>query len=341
MARAKEIYDRILNQGEDAINHFIETRKSEELFLDFKRSADNGNGNRLNRNDRNNLAKCISGFGTSEGGVIVWGVDCSDDDNNADVAHTKYPIKDPKRFVSWLEGVVSSCTIPPHTEVENYAIISGDNKGFVITYIPKSNRAPHQVVGKYRYYIRSGSSFSPTPHQVLAGMFGRRPQPKVYNMFTTNNAEYRNGKISIKLGFLIRNDGPGIARDLFMNAMVISNPGENSDINFQPTDSNEWTGKFSFGRQISMICEPDFRLPPETWAQPFTTYFTFAPPFDNKLEIECLCGAAKSPAFNFRIYNEASTIENIYNEFVKKHEDNNLTDKDKKDVVNEILKIDS
>ena len=48
--------------GEQAIDGFILERQSEELFLDFKRSSDNGAGDRLSDRDRDNLAKAISGF---------------------------------------------------------------------------------------------------------------------------------------------------------------------------------------------------------------------------------------------------------------------------------------
>jgi hypothetical protein len=81
MDRAEEIFKRILDQGEAAIDNFILSRTSEELFLDFKRSSDKGTGPVLSQIDRNNLAKAISGFGNFEGGVIVWGVDCADDAN--------------------------------------------------------------------------------------------------------------------------------------------------------------------------------------------------------------------------------------------------------------------
>src|ERR1035437_3538235 len=146
MDRAEEIFNRIVEKGEAAIDDFILTRTSEELFLDFKRSSDNGSGRSLSSTDRNNLAKAISGFGNSEGGVIVWGVDCSNDASNADVAKAKVPLTDAKRFQSWLEGSISGCTIPPHSGVRNTTVLSEKSQaGFVATYIPKSDHAPHQM----------------------------------------------------------------------------------------------------------------------------------------------------------------------------------------------------
>jgi hypothetical protein len=78
MGRAEDLFKRLCDLGETAIDELFYDRQSEELFLDFKRSANGGKGQRLHQDDRKNLAKAISGFGNSEGGVIVWGVDCRD-----------------------------------------------------------------------------------------------------------------------------------------------------------------------------------------------------------------------------------------------------------------------
>jgi hypothetical protein len=47
MGRAEDLFRRLSEQGEQAIEGLIEDRQSEELFLDFKRSADNGAGTNL------------------------------------------------------------------------------------------------------------------------------------------------------------------------------------------------------------------------------------------------------------------------------------------------------
>src|SRR5436190_23385554 len=111
MGRAEDLFARFCDKGVAAIDDLITDRVSEELFLDFKRSTDQGAGTRLHQSDRNNLAKAISGFGNSEGGLVVWGVDCRNIPAVGDVAGSKFPIKNPRRFVSWLEGAVSGCTV--------------------------------------------------------------------------------------------------------------------------------------------------------------------------------------------------------------------------------------
>ena len=105
MSRAEDIYKRIEKGGEKALDELILTQQSEELFLDFKRSANSGNSTVLADKDRNNLAKVISGFGNSEGGVVVWGIECKRGIDGADLPKAKFPITNAKRFQSFFSQI--------------------------------------------------------------------------------------------------------------------------------------------------------------------------------------------------------------------------------------------
>ncbi len=313
MERAEDIFQRILFDQEGAIDMFIVDRKAEELFLDFKRSADNGSGTILHPTDRRNLGKAISGFGNSNGGVIVWGVDCSPDTDLSDVAHTKVPIHNVTRFVSWLEGAVSGCTIPPHSSVRNDIICKDDSgNGFAITYVPTSLHAPHQDIARHQYYIRAGSSFVPTPHAVLAGMFGRRPQPYVFNAYAVPPATLSGRKVRVDIGLVVRNNGPGIAKDAFLNVWVVSIPGPQCELFFGSLDDRYWMGQFSFGRHTSLITRPEVRMPPESQLQPTVLTILFEPPFENKLSLKGVCGCSQSPSWRFTIDKDEASIGELY-----------------------------
>ena len=105
--RGRELYERIVRDGAQSIDELIQARESEAYFVDFKRSSDNGAGPKLSATDRSNLAKAISGFGNSEGGVVVWGVECSDSLGQGDVAQAKIPLQNAAAFRARLEGAVS------------------------------------------------------------------------------------------------------------------------------------------------------------------------------------------------------------------------------------------
>ncbi|MDD4557167.1 MAG: putative DNA binding domain-containing protein, partial [Alphaproteobacteria bacterium] len=144
MSRAEDIFQKLIYFGEDALDEFIINRQTEELFMDFKQTfPSNTKNNSLNNNDRKNLSKSISGFGNSEGGVLIWGVECYRDVEIGDVAKTKVKVQNVHRFLSWLESAISGCTIPSHNRVRNHIISEDENgDGFVATLIPKSELAP-------------------------------------------------------------------------------------------------------------------------------------------------------------------------------------------------------
>ena len=181
MSRAEDIFQKLIYFGEDALDEFIRNRQTEELFMDFKRADSTGkHGWALCNDDRRNLAKCISGFGNSEGGVIVWGVECSRDTDVGDVAQAKIKVENVHRFLSWVESAISGCTIPSHNKVRNHIIsCDKDGNGYLATYIPRSEVAPLMTTIGNHIFIRSGSNNVPAPYAVISGMFGRRPQPNV------------------------------------------------------------------------------------------------------------------------------------------------------------------
>ena len=321
MGRAEDLYERLKDEGEAAIDQMILDRESESFFLDFKRSSDDGAGRKLADADRRNLAKALSGFGNSEGGVIIWGVDCSEahhENDHADVARAKVPIADVDRFKSWLEGAVSGCTVPPHPTVEHLAIKTGEGPpGFVASLIPQSTEMPHQVIissrEQYRYYIRAGSDFVPAPHGVLAGMFGRRPQAQlVYQYLHEPNTIVGRSLIS-KRGIRLRNNGPGIAKEPYLQLTVYSKPGPNCTLAIETLGAPEdWQFMSNLGMQYDALAKDHIRIPPGFSHLPMALHLELQPPFDKGLKIEGICGCSAGPPKYFTMRSDQQTIERLY-----------------------------
>ena len=312
MGRAEDIYQRVMNDGVNALEAFINDRQSEELFLDFKRSSNDGNDVRFSTVDRKNLSKAISGFGNSEGGVIVWGVNCSPDSDGADVASMLVPLENPKRFASLIQGAISGCTLPPHSGVQNEVIEIDNNKGYVITLVPKSNSAPHQCIVSKHYYIRAGSSFVPTPHDVLAGMFGRRPQPHIFPHFILGVPKFENDVLKLSFGIAIHNEGPGIASDIFSICRFDSIPSAGNAYSIETPDRTNWTGMCEFDSKISLISVAGYRLPPLANVQPLIVHLGLKPPFDSELKIFVSAGCGQSRRYDFIINQTAQVIAEQY-----------------------------
>src|SRR5262245_27824918 len=129
MGRAEDLLSRIEVGGEQAVEDLIATRASEEHFLEFKRSKDNGQGLHLDATDRDNLGRAISGFANSEGGVVVWGI-------GGDQATTRHPLADAVRFAGLIDGAVSGCTVPSVGGVRSVPVLSTNSPaGYVATLI--------------------------------------------------------------------------------------------------------------------------------------------------------------------------------------------------------------
>lgn len=322
MGRAEDLFSRFSDGGADAIDAMIDDRQAEELFLDFKRSADQGTGTKLHQNDRNNLAKAISGFGNSEGGVIVWGVECKNNPQAGDVASAKHPIHNPKRFVSWLEGAISGCTVPPHPGVRHLCVAStsAEDEGYGITLVPTSYLAPHQCVSPPQYYMRAGSDFLPVPHAVLQGMFGRRPQADIFHMWDVRKFQVvpvvgTPRAIAFEAGFLLSTHGPGLVDDMFITA-VIGRPGGKSEVTWGFPSPENWHAKQAFGYRFSVVSTTGFKLAPGAILEPFVLDYRLEPPFPGFLHVILQYGHSESSTTVVEHRVSSSELQAAYDQYL-------------------------
>lgn len=216
---------------------------------------------------------------------------------------------------------------------------AGENErgeGYIITCIPKSLSAPHQSLVDSRYYIRAGSSFLPTPHSVLAGMFGRRPQPNVFQAFTVPYPEIIQNKIKITVSIILHNAGYGIAEDLFVNLTIDSIPGENCDIYFEGVGKDNWIGNVFLGRKINLISKKDVRLAPGAEISPIRLILILVPPIKENLKIKGICGCGQSPPYRFVVEKKSTVINKLCISLLEKHKNGLANDKEKSEFAKKI-----
>ena len=307
--RAEQLFDEFVRDGETAIDRFIEQEISEELYVDYKTSASVDSGVKLHPSDRESLSKALSGFGNSEGGVIVWGVVCRRDPLRGDIPSEKQPIQNVRRFVSLLEGTTSGCTLPPHEGARHHALQSTpDGSGFVVSLVRKSLFSPLQcLVGRYRdrFYVRIGSNFEMASHGLLAGMFGRRPLPTVFHMWRCDGAvspdsyaplitDRPTATPFVACEVIIRNHGASVVRDVYANLRV-QIPGLNCKFELDPRASSPavWSHHSSVGG-IHAISDDRFRLAPAAMVVPIAFKIFFVAPFIRALEWELSFGCEGS-----------------------------------------------
>ena len=190
----------------------------ERIHFDFKEKRDSREP-ALHDNDRKNLAKAVSGFANSGGGVLIWGIE--------DTTLKPKPITNVKQFVQNLLELAPQITDPIVGNIDGCSIDFNTEakEGYGIIFIPESILPPHRVTLnideiKNHYFFRSGNTFNIASHTMLEDMFGRRPRP---NLKLDIRAEPRSLGGIIKrfdLILAIENNGRGSAKSPFLSVKV-------------------------------------------------------------------------------------------------------------------------
>ncbi len=184
----------------------------ERVHYDFKIKRDRRNP-RLDGDDRKNIAKAVSGFANTSGGILIWGIE--------DKSLNRKPIKN-EQFLSNCLELSNSCTDPILPGIDGIWIPSAEDEymGYAIIYIPESQLPPHRVILndkdkekiKDKYFMRSADSFFVAGHTQLEDMFGRRPKPILsLSINCLKNTIYRGNKKGIDIYVGIQNKGRGSA----------------------------------------------------------------------------------------------------------------------------------
>jgi hypothetical protein len=253
-----DLFDWFNRISSDEIRQLVADGREEDLHLDFKLVADPN----LSRDDRRNFAKAVSGFANSDGGLIVWGVDCRKNPDAVDCASNAPGIENPSQFHSRLTEFTASAANPSVSGVEHRKLpdSSDGDHGFVVTYIPASDGGPHMAkLGEDRYYRRSGASFLKMEHFEIADMFGRRPHPKLTVSYKITKWPLGRPD-SCRISLFLENRGKGSAQAPYL---TISYP--------QPMGFDDlgmdWTGNRGLPRPLSKIAQ-SFRFGASRLAPP-------------------------------------------------------------------------
>src|SRR5215213_2435063 len=103
------------------IQAFVEQKQEETLHLDFKLVA---NSELASKDDKRNLARAMSGFANSDGGIIVWGIDARKNEDGVDCAVGIAELSSPALMVSRLNNVTGDATSPIVDGIRHKAIIN-------------------------------------------------------------------------------------------------------------------------------------------------------------------------------------------------------------------------
>ena len=234
-----------LNSGKDLIN-LIEGKVQESQTLDYKRPAALSN--------HNEVAKDISSFANSAGGIIVYGIA---EDNNHYPCNLEWLDKrkekgDPKET---LENVIISTINPKINNIVVKAIPSESDSNSIILVvdIPESASAPHMA--NNRYFKRYNFQAIAMEDDEIRALMGRRVRPdlQIKLQFEDSFLKYDDAGFSqpLKLLLLVENIGKTLAQFL---CVIVHFPKE-FIIDFEPKYSNyfRWIDSSSSDKQLVCI----------------------------------------------------------------------------------------
>lgn len=316
MGRAEDLFQRLEENGMAAIEGLFEDRANEDLHLEFKTSGDHGCGTTLHKDDRENLTRAVSGFANTDGGVVIWGIGTS---READFASAGSALEECGRFANLLDAAVSGVTIPPVAGVRSIPIPTSGLKGYVATLIPASTHGPHQHAQKKTYHVRLGSKFEPAHHMLLAGMFGRRPQPVLSPLFVLSSSSLSVGSDSegahLYLNVLVQNESAVVAKDAYVAWRAIKIPSAQSRFKvslLSSVDRADWRLDAPLPRLGTCLASEKNRLAPFSQQLPIVFRFTLAPPFEQDLHVQVIVGATGAPPHYRNLVCSGKRLNEIY-----------------------------
>jgi hypothetical protein len=202
-----EAFFRSLASAAD-IEQLIST--TEDLYFDAKTV---NNETFKADSDQGALAKAISAFANSDGGVIVYGLEAKRDDQGRDVVQAAKPLADPALVQSKILGLVGQLLQPPVEGILAESRIGASRQGYVLVLVPPSDSGPHRARPQGKYFRRHGSASLPMEHYELEEMFGRRRRPllQLYSHFVRRVGNVADGYFAL-FAIGLRNTGRGIAK---------------------------------------------------------------------------------------------------------------------------------
>jgi hypothetical protein len=255
------MFDVLINGGEAAIRDLL--GKQETLSLEFKSSDsrepifENG---LLNTSGRKILAKELSAFANSAGGVIIFGVDCRNIDG-VDQAENLTPIANINRAETSIRDASSDLLQPRHDAIRVAAIPVSTNptEGFIVVDVPRSERRPHRSEAKSQkeYFKRIGGRAYPMEHYDIEDAFRRATSPL---LSLIPSIEYGPGagkwaRFELRLG--IRNDGEVSAKSVSMQLWEMQGDIFGRDVERYPNATiSVFEGRHHFAAPADFVVHP-------------------------------------------------------------------------------------
>lgn len=195
---------------EKDLRYLIETQAEESTYLDFKAA---GALEKTNEK-RAEIAKDVSAFANSDGGIIVYGI--TEENHVA----SNFSFIDGNEFTKeWLERVINDGIQRRILGIQIFPIrVNGDIKQTVyVVKIPRSVNTPHLCVKRHIYYRRYSFESVPMEEYEIRELYNRTTIPKlgIIGCFISRIPNKFENQKSTKFSFMVMIDNYGrvLSRD--------------------------------------------------------------------------------------------------------------------------------
>ncbi len=217
MSNAKKIYDQIIDEK------YILTRMVgqpyEDTWLDCKQKRNSTRG-KIDDDDKNNFAKALSGFGNTNGGVLIFGIDARKV-NNIDVVQKIIPISELLLFESELRDLEAKIVQRALSGLEYKKIYRDqtNDTGIIIIYIPEGNNPPYRSMRDKEFYVRAGGNFVSIDVSFIEDLMSKKFKPDIEAQITVDILSkpihiLQNN--SFQISFRLTNKGNSIAEHVLI-----------------------------------------------------------------------------------------------------------------------------
>lgn len=204
----------------------IDDAESESLFLECKSPI---NAPRLNEGVRVHLAKAVSGFSNTAGGIVIWGAATTRHAHSGlDIISDIEPIGNCKKFAQTIGSRISSLTTPPCLgfQVKTIKKTPSDGRGVVIAYVPQTSGDPLRTTTDSRFCFRDSDGFINAPYEVIKRLFSATQSPDIRAIISHESIEQDNNDIW-RIPITVRNLSSAIGEHVEIT-ICVENP-ENCD----------------------------------------------------------------------------------------------------------------
>lgn len=166
----------------------------------------------LSKDLQSGLARALSGFSNTAGGVIIWGMSTTKHPHdNSDVLTQIVPIGKCTQLERQIKNKILALATPPVLSAQSKILRESpkDTRGVIVSHIPKTGGDPVQAQDGM-FYFRSGDEFVRAPYDMIKRLFAATESPDL-TLFFGDDPVKRNDDGSWEIPIVVTNRASAVA----------------------------------------------------------------------------------------------------------------------------------